>query len=131
MSYFERNFKEETISTLHEHGKSDSDVLWVGGEDFTIPVSLFWKLADNEYDSSYGSTQIPMDLVVVGKDFWMERHEYDGSEWWEFKHQPEKPSEERTVQRVISNLWGGSLSQINENPEEEEEEWRKNDPSYS
>lgn len=32
---------------------------------------------------------------------------------------------ERVVQRVISNLCGGSLSQINENPEEEEEEWRK------
>lgn len=34
------------------------------------------------------------DLVIVGKDFWLSREEYDGSEWWEehSKHSiPKKP----------------------------------------
>lgn len=26
--------------------------------------------------------------MVVGDDWWLERHEYDGSEWWEFKRLP-------------------------------------------
>lgn len=34
-----------------------------------------------------------MGLIVVGKDFWLERHEYDGSEWWEFKSIPMEPEE--------------------------------------
>jgi len=31
------------------------------------------------------------DLYVVGEDWWLERGEYDGSEWWEFKRLPECP----------------------------------------
>ena len=38
-----------------------------------------------------------MDLIVVGKDFWIERHEYDGSELWEFKRMPEEPKETREL----------------------------------
>ena len=34
-----------------------------------------------------------MSLVVVGKDFWLERNNYDGSEWWEFKQVPVEPFE--------------------------------------
>jgi hypothetical protein len=30
--------------------------------------------------------------MVIGSDWWLERHEYDGSEWWEFKSLP-KPRE--------------------------------------
>jgi hypothetical protein len=37
--------------------------------------------------------EIDMGLIVVGKDFWLERHEYDGSEWWEFKSIPMEPEE--------------------------------------
>jgi hypothetical protein len=31
-----------------------------------------------------------LKIIVVGKDWWLERHEYDGSEWWEFKTMPDK-----------------------------------------
>ena len=41
-----------------------------------------------EYDDGYGITEVNMGLKLVGKDFWLERHEYDGSEWWEYKTLP-------------------------------------------
>ena len=29
--------------------------------------------------------EVAEDLVVVGDNWWIERHEYDGNEWWEYK----------------------------------------------
>ncbi len=95
-----QNLLRETIEELKENGKSESDVLWVGrGYDtlYVKPYKTTWedfkKKANFEYDDGYGGNEIPMDLIVVGKDFWLERHEYDGSEWWEFKSMPIEPKE--------------------------------------
>lgn len=96
------NLKNETLEILHENGKSMEDVCWVGGDDFSIPIPLFWELADQEYDNSYGSQIVAADLVVVGNGFWLERHEYDGSEWWEFKEEPAMPKEVRNVNTLIA-----------------------------
>ena len=49
------------------------------------------------YDNGYGGNEIPMDLIVVGKDFWLERHTYDGAEWWEYKEIPEEPEDIREL----------------------------------
>jgi hypothetical protein len=43
------------------------------------------------YDDGFGGNEIPLSLVVVGDDWWLERGEYDGSEWWEFKRLPPAP----------------------------------------
>lgn len=85
------NLKNETLYVLHKHGKKKADVRWVGCEDFKIPLEDFWRQADEEYDNSYGCTEVAQNLLVCGDDWWMERHEYDGSEWWEFKEQPKEP----------------------------------------
>lgn len=102
------NLLQETIDILKEHGKSEGDVLWVGriGEnevyDYydsqevrcpTVKNTWGWfRLKANfEYDNGYGGAEIPPSLVVVGADFWLERHEYDGSEWWEYKIMPKEP----------------------------------------
>lgn len=97
-----KNLKNETLKILYENGKRMEDVCWVGGDDFSIPISLFWELADQEYDNSYGAQIVAVDLVVVGNDFWLERHEYDGSEWWEFKEKPAMPEEVRNVNTLIA-----------------------------
>lgn len=81
----QKTLKEETIEDLKEYGKSVEDVKCVCGNDFQIPVDLFWKLADVKYDKGFGAQEVATDLKLYGDDFWMERHEYDGSEWWEFK----------------------------------------------
>ncbi len=109
------NLKNETIRKLHEHGKKKSDVVWVGCKEFTIDVELFWKVGDKEYYSGYGAPEVAQDLVIVGDSWWLERHEYDGSEWWEFKELPAKPEECRTVSRVITrNIGWESLKAMNE-----------------
>lgn len=62
---------------------------------------------DVEYDNSFGYTKVALDLVVVGEDWWLERHEYwyenDCSGWWEFKRMPVKPTKSKMLDRVISN----------------------------
>ena len=90
------NLKEETIKRLEEHGKKPEEIRWVGCSSFKIPISEFWKLADEFYDSSYGSTEVAEDLLIVGDNWWLERHEYDGAEWWEYKTVPSEP--EKTIE---------------------------------
>ena len=106
-----KNLLEETISELDAYGKTGEDVLWVGrnytkwDKNYKNPQQIVYKStwedfclkADFEYDAGYGSPEIPMDLIIVGKDFWLERYEYDGSEWWEFKTFPEEPTETREL----------------------------------
>ena len=114
------NLKNETLQILNENGKRLEDVRWVGCNDFSIPVPLFWELANQEYDSGFGAQEVAFDLVVVGNDFWIERHEYDGSEWWEFKERPLMPKEVRYVRTLIgreSGPWWSSLADLNESEE--------------
>lgn len=87
------NLLEETKKVLKEHEKTFDDVLWVGTGDYYIDVQRFIELADKKYNNSYGTEYVNTDLHVVGTDWWLERHEYDGSEWWEYKTIPIKPNE--------------------------------------
>ena len=103
-----KNLLKETIECLNENNKQTSDVLWVGRNyydrkaqeevAYTNTWDEFCLKANFRYDAGYGGNEIPMDLIVVGKDFWLERHEYDGSEWWEFKTMPVKPKEVRELE---------------------------------
>lgn len=85
------NLLIETLECLRSNGKSEHDVLWCGNREFCFRWSVFAKLANRKYDNGYGGNEVASDLLVVGKDFWLERHEYDGSEWWEYKEYPTKP----------------------------------------
>ena len=86
----------ETKQALESHGLSPEDVLWVGRPELNLKCdwASFAEQANFFYDNSYGCAEIPMDLVVVGKDWWLERYEYDGAEWWEFKRPPQEPKGE-------------------------------------
>lgn len=86
------NLKEETIAKLKEYGKNPEDIKWVGCKNFKIPISSFWKLADEFYDNGYGTKEVAEDLLIVGDNWWLERHEYDGAEWWEYKTVPNEPN---------------------------------------
>lgn len=87
------NLFAETTAVLKQHGKTWDDVVWVGTSDFFIPTAEFIKMiADIEYDNSYGNAEVNERLLIVGDTWWLERAEYDGSEWWEFKQQPVRPN---------------------------------------
>lgn len=87
------NLLKETLNALKENGKTPADVRWVGRASISAKCAWedFAKQANFEYDNSYGWMEIPADLVVAGDDWWLERAEYDGSEWWEFKTAPAEP----------------------------------------
>lgn len=80
------NLWEETTKTLAYHNLDfDKDVIQVQVINGYINKEIFKMMAiATNYDSGYGSAEIREDLLIVGDGWWLERREYDGSEWWEF-----------------------------------------------
>lgn len=97
------NLLQETIERLERNGKSPADVEWVGIKDATYySWADFKKQAKHiSYDNGFGRAEIAADLVVVGKDFWLEREEYDGSEWWNFKIFPTRPINKSNELKIL------------------------------
>lgn len=100
------NLLQETTQELMRHNKTWNDVLWIGGSNFTISIEDFKKLANREYDDGFGAPEVAQDLKIVGKDWWLERYEYDGAEEWVYKTYPTKPLEHKAVKRVITSEIG-------------------------
>ena len=112
------NLLKETIKKLEDNGKFQADVLWCGSDTFGwFMWGEFIAIADVEYDPGFGGAEVAVDLLVVGKDFWLERHEYDGSEWWEFKTLPVRPAEYRKADKVICGSWQKNLKEIHDGEE--------------
>jgi hypothetical protein len=96
-----KNLWIETNCDLEDHGKTFDDVLWIGCPDFKISKDDFKRLADVEYDSGYGAPEVAEDLLIVGDGWWMERGDYDGAEWWNWKEPPKEPEETRVVSTLV------------------------------
>lgn len=94
---------DETNEAIAFAKKAPEDVAWVGTREFKIKGgwARFCELAKIEYDAGFGSAHIARDLLVVFKDgTYLERREYDGSEWWEYVPvltEPEKEAEVLTL----------------------------------
>lgn len=97
------NLLEETKKKLEEYGKSLSDITFVQGKTFGMSVEKFIEIADTFYDAGYGSSKVAEDLIVGGNGWWLERNEYDGSEWWEYKEYPSILPIEDSVYAVTVN----------------------------
>ena len=109
---------DETLEVLKAHNKSEKDVEWVGNtEQYAITWDEFKKIADVDYDSGYGSAEIAGDLILVGKDFWLTRGEYDGSEWWEYHEKPFKPKITKLFSKVKGKQWE-DLKELNSTTDE-------------
>ena len=125
-----RNLWEETIGVLKEHDKTFDDVRFIQGDDFKITKENFEQVAKKtKYDSGFGAADVATDLVVVGKNWWLERGEYDGSEWWNYKESPEQVNEVREISHLAGGLWP-TLEKLNspKDPMQEMvEELRKGD----
>lgn len=107
------NLLEETLSVLTRNGKTESDIRWLGSVEVKISWDNFVNLADVEYDNGFGSQEIATDLIIVGDDWWLERAEYDGSEWWSFRTKPKEPEEFVEVLRLTSSLGFETLVHLN------------------
>lgn len=109
------NLLNETIKVLQREGLTLDDALWFGCRSFEIEKEDFIKLADKDYDSGYGAQQVASDLIIVGDSWWLERGEYDGSEWWEFRRKPVQPKFQKLVTTLITkNVGWESLAEMNE-----------------
>jgi hypothetical protein len=51
----------------------------------------FLNQLDFKYDNGYGGQQIYGIIWLMEEGTWLERGEYDGSEWWEYKKCPKIP----------------------------------------
>jgi hypothetical protein len=97
-------FLQETIEALEDCGKTPQDVLYIINDVYESATwEEFAKMADFKYDSGFGTANIDLCLRIVGDNWWLERHEYDGSEWWEFKTLPPKPIDKRPLTSVLSS----------------------------
>lgn len=108
------NLLDETRQKLLMNDKSFDDVRWIGSRDGRMVISKenWVERMDITYDGGFGAQEICTDLVVVGDDWWLERHEYDGSEWWEFKRHPVLQGDAREV-RKITGMWD-TLEEVDE-----------------
>ncbi len=91
----------ETTEFLLQSGKTGSDVRFVRTKDQCGTWEEFTKIADFDYDNGYGGNKISTSLRIVGDNWWLERCEYDGIEWWEFKTLPVQPVEVSPLTDVL------------------------------
>lgn len=81
------NFLQETIEAILDSGHQINDVMFIGSSSgkHRIDWNKFEKIANFEYDNGYGGQEIASDLIVYFNDHtYIDRREYDGSEWWEY-----------------------------------------------
>ena len=85
------NLLKETQEAIAMLGKMPEDVCCVATQkdDKFCTWKEFLELANVNYDNGYGGAEIREDLIILFHDgSWLERAEYDGSEWWEHKCKP-------------------------------------------
>ena len=110
------NLLEETKEAISASGHTPADIVFIGSEKsgHQCTWEQFCALADVEYDSGYGGTEVATDLIVVfsdGQKMW--RGEYDGSEWWEHSTPFKRPDKALPITSLIG--WR-SLEDCNKNP---------------
>lgn len=105
-----KNLLEETIEDISENDLSTNDIIYIGtdptryGPYYSCDWETYQNIADFEYDNGYGGNEIPLDLIILFRDgSFMERNEYDGSEWWSVRRPIAIPQDTLP----LNNLGGG------------------------
>lgn len=98
-----KNLWEETINKLENYSIKWEDVTAVILEgDCVITKENFEEVARRtNYDNGFGLAEIPSNLKILGWNWWLERAEYDGSEWWELKTMPIIPNDTKEITSLI------------------------------
>ena len=113
------NLYKELVENLEENNKTIKEINFISidinynwnkekvEKVVEIDINDFIEIAkETDYDNGYGGNEIPMSLKIVGEDWWLERHEYDGSEWFEFKTLPLKPVKKEKISQDEANKIG-------------------------
>jgi hypothetical protein len=91
------NLLNETLETIDNYHKDVKDIVYIGnGQGSSCTLDEFKLMANREYDNSWGSVEVLMGLKIVFNDnTWLERGEYDGSEWWNYMELTNTASKEK------------------------------------
>ncbi len=112
-----RNLLYETLETLQQYYLKEDDIEWIGSHDgeYVISWEEFKEISkDINYDGGYGGQVIAKDIVIVGKNWWLSRGEYDGSEWWEYNEKPEINKKPNVKNKKFTKVKGGSWESLSE-----------------
>ena len=121
------NFYEITLAFLDQYAKTFDDIDWIGSKDFTISKDNFREAAERIRDNMGGfpAEEIPEDIVLVGKDFWIERNlnyeserDYSLYNCWVFKTKPTKPNCQKEVTSLFLDPYDKALIKMNSNTSE-------------
>jgi hypothetical protein len=91
------NLLEDVFVTLRDVFKTTDDVQWViwssGKDKYDDVIDTFWctwdEFAEQADGMNFGNmVKIDPNIRLIGADWWIERREYDGKEWWEFVAHP-------------------------------------------
>ena len=90
------NLWEETIDVLHIHSLTWDDVIHIyaydnAGIDYEITKDNFKKVAKHtNYVHHFYPDAVVIDnsIVIVGKDFYLERVDFGTGDMWMFRHIP-------------------------------------------
>jgi len=74
------------------YSKIESRIVWEPGESID-------KL-DTNYDNGYGGQEL-YGTLVFGDGSWLERFEYDGAEWWNYKQTPKMSDINKDLEWIL------------------------------
>ena len=91
---------------MKQLGKNESDISFInihnpeGRWEDVKPLCTDWKgfieysKSYKNYDDGFGGANVEDVFIVFDDGSWLERGEYDGSEWWEYKITPTRLGKE-------------------------------------
>ena len=108
------NAKEELLEMLSNNNKKIEDIkvlsivhkwYWDYGEDdddknYLQIENINIDVLDFEYGNGYGGQRL-FGIILFNDNTWLERGEYDGSEWWEYKSPPTLETIKNNHERLI------------------------------
>jgi hypothetical protein len=86
------NALEELKEVLKENNKTIDNIIAIRvvlevQENDDIAIYTLEDLKDVNYDDGYGSQNL-YGIILLDDNDWLERLEYDGAEWWEYRRNP-------------------------------------------
>ena len=90
--------------------RTDRNSYWDDNDNYIQPAPIllkegytpaeyveFLEKLNFEYDAGYGGQELYGTVWLMEDHTWLERGEYDGSEWWEYRKCPQIPDELKTI----------------------------------
>ena len=108
------NAKEELLTKLKTNNlaikcaviRTERGCYWDDTDNYVVspPITLkeeytpteyveFLDKLNFEYDAGYGGQELFGTVWLMEEHTWLERGEYDGSEWWNYQQCPKVPDE--------------------------------------